>query len=376
MFIWTKFACPLFAVAMVPALLLGQSPVEPKIEFGGDSPIEVISSHWGESKSTPRGGAMVIDLKSALVVRNRQPRKIRAVTLVVLAQDATPGGKGSIAIASLNAGPGETFPIKIDMRLLRPLDSSNGPLVRVKIDGILFDDMSFYGENRLNSLRSMTMWEMEARRDRKYFKSVLEARGPEGLNDEVMASIAREKQRPKVDVQFARGTVAMPASVLGESRQVQFSFLRFPDAPVELMEGSAKVQANEAHLPGFTVRNNSKSAVRFLDIGWIVKDGDGREFVAGTLPADVTLNPGSMSHVSQRASLKFTEAGKPLSIQGMTGFVKHVEYSDGTVWIPNRVAASDAQLSRAAGQSPEEQRLTDLYRRRGIKGLTEELKKF
>ncbi len=374
MFIWTK--CSLFAAAMVPALLPAQSPVEPKIEFGGDSPIEVVSNNWGESKSTPRGGAMVIDLKSSLVVRNRQPRKIRAVTLVVLAQDATPGGKGSIAIASLNAGPGETFPIKIDMRLLRPLDSSNGPLVRVKIDGILFDDLSFYGENRLNSLRSMTMWEMEARRDRKYFKSVLEARGLEGLNDEVMASIAREKQRPKVDVQFARGTVAMPASVLGESRQVQFSFLRFPDAPVELMEGSAKVQANEAHLPGFTVRNNSKAAVRFLDIGWIVKDGEGREFVAGTLPADVTLNPGSMSRVSQRASLKFTEAGNPVSIQGMTGFVKHVEYSDGTVWIPNRVAASDAQLSRAAGQSPEEQRLTDLYRRRGIKGLTEELKKF
>ena len=149
MSIWTKFACPLFVASMVPTLLLAQSPVEPKIEFGSDSPIEVVSSNWGESKSTPRGGAMVIDLKSALVVRNRQPRKIRAVTLVVLAQDATPGGKGSIAISSLNAGPGETFPIKIDMRLLRPLDSSNGPLVRVKIDGILFDDMSFYGENQI-----------------------------------------------------------------------------------------------------------------------------------------------------------------------------------------------------------------------------------
>lgn len=372
MFIWTKFAI----IGIVPALLLGQSPVDPKIEFGSDSPLEVVTSNWGESNTTPRGGAMVIDLKSSLVVRNRQPKKIRAVTLVVLAQDTTPGGKGSIALASLNAGPGETFPIKIDMRLLRPLDSSNGPLVRVRIDGILFDDLTFYGENRLNSLRSMTLWEMEARRDRKYFKSVLEARGMDGLSEEVIASIAREKQRPKVDVQFARGTVAMPASVAGESRQVQFSFLRFPDAPVELLEGSAKVSANEAHLPGFTVRNNSKSAVRFLDIGWIVKDGAGHEFLAGSLPADVTLNPGSMSHVSQRASLKFTAAGKPISIQGMTGFVKHVEYADGTVWIPKRVAAEDSQLSRASGQSPEEQRLADLYRRRGIKALAEELKKF
>ena len=74
-------------------------------------------------------------------------------------------------VPSLNAGPGENFPIRIDLRLLRPLQS-NGPLVEIGLDGILFDDLSFYGPNRLNSRRSMTVWEMEARRDRQFFKQV------------------------------------------------------------------------------------------------------------------------------------------------------------------------------------------------------------
>ena len=375
MYMWTRIAQ---VIAVSCGFLHAQQPLDLKFEFGEDSPIEVISSGWGETKATPRGGAMVIDLKSSIVVKNRQPRRIRAVTLVVLAQDTTAGGKGSISLTSLNAGLGDTFPIKIDMRLLRPLDNSNAAQVRVRIDGILFEDLSFYGVNQLNSHRSMVLWETEARRDRKYFKSVLEAKGLEGLSDEVMASIAHEKQRPRVDVQFARGTTAMPSSAVADGSPAKFAFLKFPDAPVELVSGTAKVLANEAHMPEFTIKNNSRSAVRYLDIGWIVRDKDGREFVAGSLPADVTLNPGGLSRVSQRASLKFTESGKPVAIDAarMTGFVRNVEFADGSVWIPRRPGSADIELSRAAGQSPEEARLVDLYKRRGIKALAEELKKF
>ena len=42
---------------------------------------------------------------------------------------------------------------------------------------MIFDDLNFYGPNRLNSKRTMTFWEMEARRDRQYFKQVLAASG-------------------------------------------------------------------------------------------------------------------------------------------------------------------------------------------------------
>ncbi len=372
MYMLTKFA----VAAMAVGALWAQSPLDPRIEFGADAPLAVVSSNWGESKTTARGGAMVIDLKSSIVLKNLQNKRIRAVTLLVLAQDVTPGGKGSISLASLDVGPKENFPVKIDMRLLRPLDGNGGSLVRVRLDGVLFEDLSFLGDNRLNSRRSMLLWEMEARRDRKYFKSVLEARGLDGLQKEVLTSLQHQAERPKVDVQMARGLIGMPATAAAENRQVQFSFLRMPDAPIDIMAGSAKVAVNSAHMPEFTVRNKSSRAVRFMDIGWIVKDSGGREFLAGSLPADLMLSPGGMGHIDQKASLKFSDGGSPVTIQGMTGFVNHVEYADGEVWIPSRASLEDPRLARVAAPSPEEQRLTDLYRRKGAKALAEELKKF
>ena len=65
----------------------------------------------------------------------------------------------------------------IDLRLLRPAQIAGGPLVQVNLDGVLFQDYSFYGPNRLDSRRTMTAWEMQAQRDRKYFKAILAARG-------------------------------------------------------------------------------------------------------------------------------------------------------------------------------------------------------
>jgi len=50
----------------------------------------------------------------------------------------------------------------------------------------------------------MTTWELEAQRDRKYFKGVLEARGAEQLRQDVLASLARQAERPRLDVQMAR----------------------------------------------------------------------------------------------------------------------------------------------------------------------------
>ena len=89
------------------------------------------------------------------------------------------GGKGSVSIPSLNMGPGESFPVRIDMQLMRPTQVAGGPLVEVNLDGVLFEDLSFSGPDRLNSCRTMTAWEMEAQRDREHFKRVLAQGGPE-----------------------------------------------------------------------------------------------------------------------------------------------------------------------------------------------------
>lgn len=348
-----------------------------KIDFPEDSPVTVVSADWGESRASARGSAMILDLHTALSLRNSGSHRIRGVSLLVLAQEVTPGGKASVAVPSLNVGPGETFPIRIDLRLLRPLLVSGAPLVQVTLDGVLFDDLSFYGPNRLNSRRSMTVWEMEARRDRQYFKSVLASRGAEELRRHILQSLARQAERPRLDVQVSRGG---RATNIEAERPVQFAFLKFPESPLEPVAGLAHILGNEARAPSFNVRNRSDRTVRYFEIGWLIKDRRGREFLAGSVPAsdpNLNLAPGASSRVTQQATLKFSSApGRPLSIAGMTGFVSQVEFADGSVWIPSRDVLNDPRLSGAMASSPEEQRLIEIYRKRGLAGLVAELKKF
>jgi len=343
-----------------------------KINLPPDSPVTLVSADWGESRATPRGGAMQLDLHASLQLRNAGPRRVRGVTLLVLAQDVTPGGKASVSAPSLDVGAAEVFPVRIDLRLLRPLGA--GPLVEVGLDGVLFDDLSFYGPDRLNSRRSMTGWELEARRDRRHFKSILEAQGAEGLRNQVLASLARQSERPRLDVQMAR---AGRATNLEPEREVQFAFLRLPDAPVEPLAGLARISGNQARAPRIEVRNRSDRAIRHLEIGWILRDRQGREFLAGAVPAEVTLEPGGRARIAPETALRVTErAGQPVPLDGMTAYVAQVEFSDGKLWIPSRATLADPKLARVAAPSPEEQRLTELYRKKGLNALVEELKRF
>jgi hypothetical protein len=64
-----------------------------------------------------------------------------------------------------------------------------------------------------------------------------------------------------------------------------------------------------------------------------------------------------------------------VAIQGTTGFVSQVEYTDGKIWVPDRTSLENAQLLTVIAPSLEEQRLTDLYRKKGLRALVEDLKK-
>ncbi|MGH9672658.1 MAG: hypothetical protein ACRD44_05705, partial [Bryobacteraceae bacterium] len=175
-----------------------------KVQLAADAPVALVSADWGQSTASPRGGALVLDLHTALSMRNAGSRRIRGITLEVLAQEVTPGGRGSVTVPCLDVAPGETFPVRIDLRLLRPLAAGAGPLVTVSIDGLLFQDLSFYGPNRLKLRRAMTAWEMEAQRDRRHFESVLAAGGPAAVQKELLATMARMADRPRLDLQVAR----------------------------------------------------------------------------------------------------------------------------------------------------------------------------
>src|SRR5579863_1044310 len=362
-----------FGALLAASLGAGVLPL-PKIDLPKDSPVTMISADYGDSSETARGGATLLDLHAALSLRNSGSRRIRGITLVVTAQEVTPGGKGSVTVTSLDVGPGETFPLRIDLRLLRPVQAGGAAPVALGLDGVLFDDLSFYGPDNLKSRRTLTVCEWEARRDRQYFKSLLSEGGPEKLRQEVLASLARQADRPDLDVQIVRGG---RATNFEPERQVQFAFLHLPDAPVEPMDGMAHIAGNEARAPRLEVKNLSDRAVRYLEIGWILKDARGRQFMAGSVPADLNLAPGAKTQILRDTALKFPQrSGQPLSIEGMTGFVSSVEFADGKVWIPSRTDLGDPQLQRVIAPSPEEQRLVQLYRKKGLNALVEELKKY
>lgn len=377
--------CSKLAILFVAAAaVLGaqEAPLDPynsvKINLPADSPLTLISADLGESHANMRGSAVVLDLNMALKLRNSSPNRVRGVTLLVAAQEVTPGGKASVSVPSIDVAPGGNFPVRINLRLLRPGQMGGGPLVQVSLDGVLFQDYSFYGPNRLDSRRSMIAWEMEAQRDRKYFKSILAGRGAKGLQEEMLASLNRQAERPRLDVQVSRGGRAVSAAGAPDRRE-KFAFLHFPDAPVEPLEGYAQIAGNEAREPRIEVRNRSTKPVRYVEIGWIVTDRKGRQFMAASVPAsgpELYLPPGKQGSLSQDAALRFKDRGESVAIAGMQGFVSQVEFTDGKVWIPDRQSIADAKLTGILAPSPEEQRLTDLYRKKGIKALVEELGKF
>jgi hypothetical protein len=353
----------------IAVLAAAQTPSR-KVDFPAESPLSLKSVDWGGSDSTTRGGAMFLDVHASLSLVNNSQRHVRSVTLAVVSQEVAPGGKGSVSVPSLDIGPGAVFPVAIDLRLLRPVGARNsGPEVEVRLDGVLFDDLSFFGPDQLHSRRSMTVWELEARRDRTYFKKVLEQAGRDTLQKEMQDSLARQTDRQQPGVQMVRGR----ATNADPERELSFAFLEVPDAPIKPTTGMARIAGNEAHGPRMEVLNRSERPIRYLEMGWVVKDGTGREFLAASMPADVNLAPGRSGQVIPDFGLRLPER---TSIQSMTGFVSTVEFADGSYWIPSRTTLNDAKLRRIAAPSPEEQRLTQIYLKKGLVGLVDELKKF
>src|SRR5260370_13680283 len=220
-------ACFLVAAGLGRAQDQSLSQSSIAINLPPDAPVTLVSSESGESRASARGGALLLDLHMSLKLRNNSSRRIHGLTMIVSAQEVTPGGKASWA-SWLDVGAGEVFPLQVDIRLLRPLQPQSGPMVQVGLDGILFNDFSFYGPNLLDSRRTMMVWETEAQRDRQQFKSILAKYGPEGLQRMALDSLSRQTARPRLDVQVSRGGRSTSAAAGGGERRALISLLRVP----------------------------------------------------------------------------------------------------------------------------------------------------
>ncbi len=375
------------AVAQQAKLSWGPMPdPESAVEVSMDArvPLAIASMDASETEFHLRGGLMVVDLRCRLSVENTAPRHLRAVTFGVVAGPVTVGGKASVSLPSLNVAPGDTFPVNLNLRLIRPMPVPAREFVKVSVDGVLLSDFTFFGPNQLDSRRKMTFWEKEADRDRRYFKSALELGGPQQLQAEVRASLERQQNRPRLAARLAASaTRASETEQVKEGRSLKLALLDLPEAPLELLSGTATVAGASATTPVITVKNRSQRPIRYFELGWFVDDGAGVRYVAGWVPAPSPvrpLNPGRSASTSLARRIVFASksektAKDQFTINGMGGYVSQVQFEDGTFWIPSRDDIQHPSL-RATPVSAEEQRLSDLYRHKGLEALIKELSKF
>jgi len=375
---WTRWAA---VTVLSAAALPGQDqPVAPgavSIKFPADSPVALLSMSTGDSRASARGAALMLDLHLALTLQNTSGSRIHGLTLRVVSQEVTLGGKNSVSLFGLNIGPREAFPVHIDMQLMRPTGMAGGALVDVNLDGVLFQDLSFWGPDRLNSRRTLTAWEMQAERDRGYLKKVLSQAGPEGLRRAMLQSLAREGARPQLDVAVLRGP-AVTSAALAAERVEQFAMLEFPDSPVQALDGWARVAGNEARAPRIQVLNRSREPVKYVELGWLVRDAGGQQYLAASVPANdpLFLPAGKTARVEQDTALRLTRNGQQVNIKNAAAFVSKVQFADGKLWVPSRQDLENAALLTVIPPSAEEQRLGSIYLNKGLNALVEELRKF
>lgn len=340
-----------------------------QVSFPADAPLAVVSSGWGESRSIPRGGASVVDVKTSLKLKNLSRLRLRGISLQVSSQEVAPGGRASVSVPSLDVYPGQEFPVKIDLRLLQPQTAAGPAVVTVTLDGILYEDLSFYGPNRLGSRRQLTAWEIEARRDRQYLRGVLARQGEEGLKRAMVEILARENTRPRLDVRLARGAAALP-----NARAVETAFLNPAESPVMGLKAVARVAENRLQILELAFENRDRREVRSVELGLLIRDAEGREYSAGALPTPVEMKPSTKGIANPTASITLSRGqGLPLKIESLTGFVQQVEFTNGDVWVPGIAFREEARLTKLLPGSLEEQRLSEIYRRRGLPALLEEL---
>jgi hypothetical protein len=351
-----------------------------EVEFPHDSPVLLV--HFGLQEPGPttaqvRGVSIVVNLHASLLLRNTGNKTISGLTLRVETPDLTPSGRGSVTVPSLHAHPGEVFPVSLDMQLARPISMgrARGAMMQVSLDCALFSDLTAYGPDKLESRRMLMVYELEARRDRRYLAELLASGQLAELREEL--NFGLEDLNP---AQLSLELLHTPTSTSERHQPVSVGAVAFPSSPIKPLGGNAQVFGNEVRTSELEVRNTSGKPIKVFQVGWIVRDQRGLDFVAGCLPSAMQLAPVETASLTQPGTLRFSRpGGQPMVVSSLLAFVNNVEFSDGKFWIPSRTdisqATKDPLLRRALASSPEQQRLSDIYRRKGMSGLQEELKR-
>ena len=371
------FAFAALAVASANQSARAQVP-QVAVDIPEGVPLRVAAQDFSDSEFEVRGGAIVIHLSGSVHFRHHGAEPVRAIALRVAAGEATLGGRAAVTLPSLHATRDESFEVPLNLRLVRPLSAGQGPAVRIEPDAVLFASLAAVGPDRLDSIRKLTVLEMEARRDREHFLALWQSGGKPALTAAMQASLRRQAARPRLEVRLAgQGPATVPASA--PVREMEVAIVNQPDAPLILESGSARVRGPISDAPRFLLRSRGGRAVRHFDIGWLVRDGAGSLYSVGSAP--VTGRAGVAGSQAQETTgegrflIRPASGGEP-SIGAMLAYLRSAQFDDGTVWVPSRETLEVSRLAEAVPVSAEEQRLSQLYRERGADATAEELRKF
>lgn len=372
-------ALALAALAVVSAAQSVRAQVpEVTVDIPDGVPLRVDAQDFSDSDFEVRGGAIVIHLSGWVHFRHRGADPVRAIALRVTASEETLGGRAAVTMPSLHATRDESFEVPLNLRLVRPLTAGQGPAVRIEPDAVLFASLAAAGPDRLDSIRKLTVLEMEARRDREHFLALWRRGGRPALTAAMQASLRRQAARPRLEVRLAgQGPATVPASA--PVREMEVAVVNQPDAPLILESGSARVRGSISDAPRFLLRSRGGRAVRHFDIGWLVRDGAGSLYSVGSAPV---TGPTGLAGLQARETegagrflIRPSSGGGP-SIDAMLAYLRSAQFDDGMVWVPSRETLEASRLAEAVPVSAEEQRLSQLYRERGADATAEELRKF
>jgi hypothetical protein len=213
-------------------------------------------------------------------------------------------------------------------------------------------------------------------------KGLLAKGGDAAVKDAILKILNRQNEVPRLEGRIVRGHNITNAAVatIAPERTENFAMVQFPDSPIELRQGTALIAGSEARSPNIEVYNRTDRPVKYVEIGWILTDPNGRAYMAGALPSTdpaFALPGRGTTQVQQQNTLAFSSKGQPLNIRSLTGFVNQVEFADGKVWVPNRQSLdTNPLLQQVLAPSAEEERLANLYVTKGLPALVEELKKY
>ena len=408
-FALARVACALLLVAVSAALLAEMGAVAQSEARAGASssseidprrfvrvllppagPLELVHLDYGSSRVTRSERGMLMDLNLRLTVRNRSAKPIEGMALALRYGFGTPGTGGLNAVSGIRLAPGETYAVPARMHVeieLPPRSSRARPVdlptsVRLRLDSVLFADGSAYGPDRMRVLSTMRINRAESARDRRFLQGLLETAGLPRLipllerwaPDVARAGPGSAEDSPRV----LAGLAAERARALAQA--AGFHVVRFPDAPLEIVWGRARIYESGLVDPALGVRNLTRTGVADFQVAWLLRDASGKAFRAATISASgrkssqrgLPLAAGGSLRWSNQAVLETGPAASRPILAGRV-YLRAVEFTDGSIWVPERAHLVAAGLEGALPPSSEMIRLLRFYKVRGPQAFTAEL---